>query len=70
MSHLGTLTKDDKEKLQARVEKLTKFLSEDMWPINEDHLDACIDYVVTKLFEYKNSNPFERDVMPKYTYNK
>lgn len=66
MTHLGTLTKGDKDRLAKQVELVEHFIEEVMIPLNEDHLDACIDYIVTKLVLYKESDPFHTHLSEKY----
>jgi hypothetical protein len=67
MTHLGTLTQTDKELLAKKVQEVEDYISHEMWPINEAHLDGCVDYIVTKLILYKESEPFKNHVLPKYT---
>ncbi len=68
-SHLGNLTRDDKQRLDDKVKRIELFIARDMLPINDDHLDACVDYIVTKLHEYKATDPFRSEVLPLYTQN-
>lgn len=58
-AHLGQLTIADKKLLQQKVEDIQMFITNRVIPINDDHLDACVDYIVTKLIIYKESDPFE-----------
>jgi len=60
-AHLGQLTKDDKKRLNIKAAEIEHFITNHMFPINEDHLNGMVDYVVTKLFEFKESEPLKSD---------